>query len=360
MASGHTTEVNDNAARASVREGWVASTRHYFVEACTYWRSQPEHASAKVRLVVEGFVHVVCVELDPKFVPHERGKPRRLSMDDAISIAKRHLPSGREDLVNALKNFGNIFHHNQGSIQRTSPKMAYSALLHCAELLRWLDEDVLKDAPPKDYLDALRELEATAPGATPLPSAPVSPAPVSPTATPLPIAVVPSIKKRSALGRRLVIGVASLGVLALVAILVLARVSGSRAGLFTGASPEVDWVDTYNEAIASGDVDRILAIHVLPAPRYFMLQKVGEAQLRALYEGWYRTYGKTHETGFRNCELAGIGADGSRAVRCDTYVDPPLAKGASVIPACLVFRADGRLISRTEIRSFPACPPPPL
>jgi hypothetical protein len=343
------TDVDDTAARASARDAWVASTRHYFVEGCTHWRTQPEYALGRVRLVVEGLVHVVCVELEPKFNPHERGKLRRLKLEDGIRAAKPHLPPDRLDLVNTLKNLGNIFHHNQGVVQRSTPKMALHALLQCASLLEWLDQ-LLRDRPPQSYLTALRDLESAAAVATPIP-------PATAVATPLPPAIP---RARPAVSRRARWPFAVALMLAAVAlVLVLRRNFSTRDELFMpGGSPEVAWVKAYNDAIAAHDVDRILALHVLPAPRYFMLKNVSEPQLRSLYEGWYKSYGKTHETGFRACELVAKLPDGSRAVRCDTYIEPPLEKGPSVIPACLVFRPDGHVVSRTEIRSF-ACPPPP-
>lgn len=129
-------------------------------------------------------------------------------------------------------------------------------------------------------------------------------------------------------------------------------------GLVTWPSPEVAWVAAYNAALASRDVDRILAVHALPTSRFFMAKNQSAAQLRALYEGWFRSSGKTRETGFRDCQLVNVAADDSRAVRCDTYVEPPLEKGPSVVAACLVFDSTGRLTSRTELSVIPGCPPP--
>lgn len=350
------TSTDEGAARASARDAWVTTTRHYFIDACAAWRRDPEHALGRVRLVVEGFVHIVCVELEPTFAPHERGELRRAPLEKAIPIARRHLPPNRRDLVETLKNLGNNFHHNQGVVQRSTPNMARAALFQCSELLTWLDGELLRTALPPDYAQALRDLEGASPVATPLPSAIATPV-----ATPLPPTAAPSKPSGAPRAPWRLVAAISLGALVVViATLFFVLVSGRAPAPAASVSPELAWVGAYNDAIASRDVDRILAVHALPTPRYFMAKNQSASQLRALYEGWYRSLGKTRETGFRDCKPAGTAPDGSRAVRCDTYVDPPLDKGLSVIPTCLVFRADGRLISRTEIRSFPTCPPPPL
>ncbi len=365
MASPGSTNTNKNAARASARDAWALATRHYFVDACAVWQTQPVRAMERVRPIVEGFAHIVCVALDPTFDTHERGELRRLSMEKVLGAAKRYLPPERRDLVNSLKNLGNTFHHNQGSVQRSTPNMARAALLQCAELLAWLDTDILREAPPPEVAQAMRDLEAAPSTGMPFPAQHAKPG-VAPRSS-----AAQGGDKQPVVSRRRIILVATvLGGVALVVLLFwmnsaqspdnapVSAASG-RASTSTGAAPELAWVAAYNAAIASRDVDRILAIHAFPAQRFFMATNQSEAQLRKLYEGWFRGRGMTRDTGFRNCQPATVAADGSRALRCDTYVEPPLDKGISVVPVCLVFRADGHLTSRTELSSFPTCPPPP-
>lgn len=357
--------MDDAAARAAARDAWVTSTRHYFVEACAHWRTQPEHSLSKVRLVVEGFVHIVCVLLDPTFRPHERGELRRARMEKAISAAKQHLSPERQDLVETLKNLGNNFHHNQGVVQRSTPSMARLALLQCAELLAWMDSELLRTPLPQDYAQALRDLEGAAAVATPLPSAAstaaLTPMPPATRPSPTPTAARPSLARRSARALWPFVVVIAAGVLAVLAVLRFGLPSGGGAPPAASASPEVAWIKAYSDAIASRDPDRIVAIHATPSGRFFRTQNQSAPQLRALYDAWFRKEGKGRTTTFRACGLASMTADGSRAVRCDTHIEPPLANGWGVIPTCLVFRSDGRLASRTESLSGPApCPPPPL
>lgn len=307
----------------------------------------------RVRPIVEGFAHIVCVVLDPTFETHERGRLRRLPMEKALPAAKRHLPTSLSALADHLKNLGNTFHHNQGTVQRSSPNAARGALLQCAELFTWMDAELLDQAPPLEYAEALRELESAAPVATPLPSSTATPMPVP---SPAPAAARPPATKAGSLWPGI------LGGFALVLLVIgwlVSREGGAPAAASAGTSsaPDLAPVEAYNAAIASKDVDRILAIHALPTSRFFMAKNQNEAQLRKLYEGWFRSSGKTRDTGFRNCQSAGTSADGSRAFRCDTYVDPPLEKGVSVVAACLVFNSTGRLTSRTELSVIPGCPP---
>lgn len=131
----------------------------------------------------------------------------------------------------------------------------------------------------------------------------------------------------------------------------------SRSPLGGFAQPERAWVEAYGAAIASGDVDRILSLHVLPTPYFFAARDQSEAQLRKRYEGWYKGDGRTHRTGFESCSLVKIANDGSRALRCTTYVEPPFKSSPSRVPTCLVFTKEGKLLARTEIAASSSCPP---
>ncbi|MDI1442425.1 TIR domain-containing protein [Polyangium sp. 6x1] len=121
--------------------------------------------------------------------------------------------------------------------------------------------------------------------------------------------------------------------------------------------PERGWVEAYGAALDSGDVDRIIAFHVLPTPRFFLARNQDAMQLRRLYQGWFDGDGRIRRTGFDGCSLAKLADDGSRALRCTTYVDPPFSNSPSRVPTCLVFRADGKLLSRTELTKSEDCPP---
>lgn len=164
MVARSKTDTDDTAARTSARDAWVKATRHYFVEACAHWRSHPDFAMTRVRPIVEGFVHIVCVDQEMQFEPYERRELRRLPLERATAIAKRYLPPERNDLVSTLKNLGNAFHHNQGVVQRCTPTSARVALLQCAELLDWLDRERLGDPLPLDYVHARRDLDGTPSG----------------------------------------------------------------------------------------------------------------------------------------------------------------------------------------------------
>ncbi len=121
--------------------------------------------------------------------------------------------------------------------------------------------------------------------------------------------------------------------------------------------PEKSWVEAYGAAIGSGDVERILSLHVLPTPYFFAARDQSEAQLRKRYKGWYDSDGRNRRTGFDSCSLVHVADDGSRACRCITYVDPPFKTSPSRVPTCLVFRNDGKLLARTEIGASSSCPP---
>lgn len=121
--------------------------------------------------------------------------------------------------------------------------------------------------------------------------------------------------------------------------------------------PEKGWVEAYGAAIGGGNVDRILELHVLPTPYFFAARNQSEAQLRKRYQGWYDSDGRNRRTGFDSCSLVDVAQDGSRAVRCTTYVDPPFKNSPSRVPTCLVFRSDGKLLARTETASSSDCPP---
>lgn len=362
MVSNGFTENDNSAARASARDAWVGSTRGYFVEACSALRTHPEYAMLQIRHISEGLVHIVCVVEKQGFQPYNGSALNRLPMAKALTEAAQHLPPDRLDLINGLKKLGNIYLHNQGEVQRSSPRMAQAALLQCAELLTWVDRDILGEEQPPEVAQAMRSLEGAPLEPTPLAGSAATPiaGPPLPPQPPQPgVASGTSPQSR----RGLLAGAVAVG-LVLVAALIgwaLLKTGGAPTSISpsAAAAPEVAWVAAYNAAIASRDVDRILAIHALPTQRFFMVTNQNEAQLRKLYEGWFRGSGKTRETGFRNCQPATVAADGSRALRCDTYVDPPFDKGLSVVAVCLVFRTDGRLTSRTELGAFPSCPPPP-
>ena len=138
----------------------------------------------------------------------------------------------------------------------------------------------------------------------------------------------------------------------------VAQPSAASTGARPLGQPERGWIEAYGAAIDSGNVDRILALHVLPTPRFFAATNQDAAQLRKLYQGWFDNSGRIHRTGFDGCSLANVAPDGARALRCTTYVDPPFPNNKpSRVPSCLVFTRAGKLLSRTEISHLPDCPP---
>lgn len=123
--------------------------------------------------------------------------------------------------------------------------------------------------------------------------------------------------------------------------------------------PERGWIEAYATAIDSGDVDRILALHAIPTRYFFLVRNQDELQLRRHYQGWYDSNKNKRRVGFDHCSLVDIADDGSRALRCIAYGDPPFEPPPSRKPTCLVFTKDGKLLARTEIStSLPNCPPP--
>jgi TIR domain len=161
--------------------------------------------------------------------------------------------------------------------------------------------------------------------------------------------------------KTIVVMLAAFGVLIFLAMLFdlprsLLLPATTDAGLL--GQPERGWLEAYGAAIDSRDVDHIIALHVLPTPRFFKVRNQSDAQLRELYGGWFNGDGRTRRTGFDKCSLANVATDGSRSLRCETFVDPPFAGSPSRVPTCLIFRGDGKLLSRTEITKGSDCPPP--
>ncbi|UQA64067.1 hypothetical protein [Polyangium aurulentum] len=72
--------------------------------------------------------------------------------------------------------------------------------------------------------------------------------------------------------------------------------------------PEQTWLELYQAAINSHNVDRIIARHALPTRRFFMAQNQNAEQLRKLYQGWFDGDGRTKRTGFERCSLECLSA----------------------------------------------------
>lgn len=167
-------------------------------------------------------------------------------------------------------------------------------------------------------------------------------------------------KTNSRMSRTIAIAL-GIGLLAVIAALVgLSRLfmTAPSTHAETLGQPERGWLEAYGAAIDSGDIDRIIALHALPTAHFFEARNQDAAQLRTSYQGWFGSEtGRARRTGFEKCSLVSLRPDGTRALRCETYVDPPFLRDPSHVPTCLVFRSDGKLLSRLPIAKGKDCPP---
>lgn len=356
------TIADDGAARERVLDGWCVSTLGAFRDAQDLVRDKPRVALQQTRLVLEGWAHAVCVARDPEFKPYDGPAPRREPLAKVLERASRHLPHERRRWLAFLKSAGDELSHNQGVELEASAAEAELALGLCAELLIWLHREVLRQPVPA-------ELNRTA-GA----SAPISAGAVASSA--------PRSTSRPRVRRWLVVG----GLLAATAVVVglimrstwgtpkpatparTAAESATTSG--SGRAPPVADLTTptiatslpakpdatlagvseYERAIASRDVEKVLARHTFPARRWFGMKDASRDDLRRMYSQWLKS--NPRAVYFEDCEVRPAGV----AV-CQVHVDPPLESHPDRVPTCLVFNEDGLIVSRTELAQVPACPP---
>jgi hypothetical protein len=354
---------DDVAARQSARDQWIQSTLDHFLDACQHWRTAPEHSVNKIRLVLEGWAHATSIEREPGFAPYDGRKLHRALLAERMKFASRHLPRNLQEYVKHAKALADHVHHNQGDHEPTEPYTAQGMLIQCVALVEWTYREIgHTDAPPalREALRKLRgaTLEEAVPATltTPLPGSSAAPrsetAPFSGRIPPPPPRT--GARSRPSAGRDVAVIVA---VVAIGLVLVLAAALAFRRD----SSPDevtLRYARAYGEALESGDVDQIVRLQAFPTRRFFMGTNYSEAQVRKLYGGWFAGQGSTRKTGFKSCNAMPPSPNGELAAVCDTYVAPALTPDPGLVRACLVFTPDGRLVSRTEIRSFPACPPP--
>ncbi len=321
--------------RSAARDLWARSADAYFLEAYDCYETEPARSIERVRLFLEGWAHAVCVDREAEFRVYRGKDLNRIELAKALALAVPHLPDDRQDLARLAKTLGDLFHHNQGSRQRTTPRVARGVLTHCAELLEWLHEMVLRDVPSAALADALQQIHA-------------------------------SPKRRSWQAGLVVMG--TVGVSAAAAAL-LGLFLGARAQQQPDVSPSPDlaassnlpakrspsellaWVKGYEAAIAARDIPKLLQLHRFPTKRWFLAMDANFDQVRRGYEAWFKTNPSVSVT-FQNCVPA------SRlAVRCQAVVAPPLDGYPDGVATCFVFDDAGRLLGRTELKDVPQCPP---
>jgi hypothetical protein len=334
-----------------VQDQWADSALREFQKACHHWRDDPGRTQEVARRVLEGCAHVVRVAWDPSFQPHRGGELRREPLGELLPFMRSKLPAELWLFVNEVKKRGDLHHHNQGEVVESSPRMAQTTLLQCAALLEWMYGIVLLRPPPSALEEAVHDVHERRPAAGPVAPAP----PASPRGA-----------RRVVLALAAVLAVVVLGATGAAIWLptwdapaVTAPPSpGSRAAFGTLGEPERTWIAAYQGALEARDVDRLLSLHVLPTRRFYMALNYDGAHVRRAYQGWFDKAGPARRTGFDGCALAQVGPDGSRALQCDAFVDPPLPGGPARVPTCLVFTSEGKLLSRTEIGTVSSCPPP--
>jgi hypothetical protein len=334
---------------------------HYFRSAAENVDRDPDRSLEEIRKVLEGWSHLVCVVLDPEFRPYDGKELRREQLATVLRRAREHLPSHRRDALAVLKGLGDSAHHNQGHIQRASPRVARGGLLQCADILEWLFTDVLREPVPNVITEVGHPsaLSADDLGSDAKASRAES-----------------GSRKRPTWQGGIIIG----AVATLIFMIIDRSESRSPSGLHGSGEPSAEAgapadplgptssavghqpktgasshtlarVRAYEAAIATRDVDRILSLHRFPAARWFATSDVPLESVRKNYLLWFER--NDRRVSFHDCKVEQEGA-----VRCDVDLEPPLEKHPERVPTCLVFDSAGLLISRTELKQVPECPPP--
>lgn len=385
------TRLDSSAEERSARDAWCESSVAYFCEACATRRTDPTRSLERLRMALEGWAHAVRVATDPEFKTHERGEPRRLQLAPLLQWAAKVVPPAQSDLARKVKILGDSAHHNQGVVQQPNPRIVAASLQECAALLEWLFRDLLAtDLPPPLRL-ALDELEG---GAVSTPQA-VPPQAVPPQA--LAPQAVPSPTPHRSTGRSSV----AMWVLGLALFTFagagllwwqassrgrseadLAKTRGEsdstetarddvpvgptaagspRAASASETAPPRDlapdlvtdrvlaeaWVQAYDAALRSHDVERVVALHTFPMTRFFMVKSASERLTRRTYEDEFAAHpGSPSGPYFSECRVAT-----PQSVR-DSVT---LVCGKT----CLSFTREGKLSARFDIggnREPTTCP----
>ncbi len=291
--------------------------------------------------MLEGAAHAVAVAFHDDFRSHQGSELNRKPLGEVLRLARPHLPAELVFFVDSAKKLGDLHHHNQGEPPASSPRTAQAMLLQAATLLEWLYRDVLVAEPPAELAAAVDDLHDRQPARAPATSS-----------RPLLVAAVA--------GCLVALGA---GGWALWSARQRPEATAPRpapGSAFNNlGQPERGWIEAYQNALDSRDVDRLVGLHVIPARRFFMAKNYDGPRLRKLFQGWYDRAGPDRRTGFDHCSIAHVAADEGRSLRCDTYIDPPFPDGGpSRAGTCLVFTPEGKVLSRTETAQIPDCPPP--
>ncbi len=331
------TDVDRSTARRSARDQWASSAVSSFQKACGYRKDDPARSLELLRKVLEGVAHAVCVTRDDAFRSHRGAELNRALLGELLPKVRPHIPRGLRVFVDTVKNLGDLHHHNQGETIEASPLQAQAMLLQCAALLEWLYKGVLDTPLPPELTAAIRALDDRGTN------------PVSVVAETRRVAP-PHVRRRS----RWWLGIPALGMVAAVW-LVLSAIGSPFHNL---SQPERRWIEAYQSALEARDPDRLVALHVIPTGRFFEGRAFDAPALRKLFKGWFDYAGPAHRTGFDRCSTTLAGSDRTRALTCDTYIDPPIPGKPSRVATCLVFNSEGKVVSRVELSRVPSCPPP--
>lgn len=352
---------------------------HYFRLAAEHVDRDPDRCLQELRKVLEGWAHLVCVVLDPTFRPYDRQDLRREPLAQALKRAREYLPAHRRDAVSVLKSLGDGAHHNQGHVQQTSRRIARASILQCGDLLEWMYTDVLREPVPVELH------EPTVGGAvhTPVPSE-------TPQARRAPPRALHDRKKKLflvALLLGLLVGTivaafsergadvkpeptdsaadsvtaepgssprATASTSAVTTATAAATVQGSTLPERDETRPDIDalrLVRRYEAAVATKNVEQILALHAFPATWWYQKRGASREYVRDLYVRWFAVEGR-RRVSFERCKVVA-----NAAVQCQLQHEPPYQSHPQGVPTCLVFDIEGRLQSRTEVDSKGSCPP---
>lgn len=343
------TRVSDEAARQSALDAWLASSERELVAVAQAYEQDPEAAARHVRPFLEAWAASVRLAIDPQFKPYDGRELHKPPLSEALG----HLPVDRQELARLAKNLGDLFAHNQGPAQTTSSRVMLGVLAHLVEMAEWQwTEAVMRPMPEALQAIAMaldRARREAAPRAT-----------------------------RGSCWVVAAVGSAVAAALAVAATMVAMR---NRPGIEAdpsvrdtklaarppqpGAAGPVPlpalgvthpWLDRLGAELTVGDVDRIAALYRYPLRWYFAKPNASEDDVKRLARQWYgRRQGQHHLHLFEGCHEAPA-PNGERAFQCTLRLAPELP-GLGPSDTCLVFDADGLVISRTESSKIPGCPP---